>query len=202
MSAIFMAAGPDIRRGALTRVSNIDVAPTAARLLGVKLSTLVEGTPIPVRVPRHVKATLAAQLAALLPSADRRSVAHLERAVDRFSRSLAAPLWMDDAHLTRLGARVFQEERAGVDHLLKIVGSLPAVREVIEGVTTVDEELAAIAIDEAAARRGDERLIRLARKALDDGMAEAGADRYRQAIDQYRNAWVLARKAVKAQVDD
>ena len=97
---------------------------------------------------------------------------------------------------------MFQEERAGVDHLLKIVGPLPAVRPVIEGIVTVDEELAAIAIDEAMAAGGDERLIRLARQALDGGMAEAAADRYRQAIDQYRNAWGLARKAAKAQVDD
>jgi hypothetical protein len=202
MSAIFMAAGPDIRRGGLTRVSNIDVAPTAARLLGVKLSTLVEGKAIPVRIPRRVKADLAAHLASLLPSADRRGVAHLESAVERVARSLAAPLWVDDTHLSRLGARVFQEERAAVDHLLKIVGHLPAVKEVLASLVTVDEELAAIAIDEAAAGGGDARFIGFARKALDQGMAEASSDRHRQAIDQYRKAWGLARKAVKAQVDD
>ena len=37
MSAIFIAAGPDIRPGSLTRVRNIDIAPTIGRLLGVKL---------------------------------------------------------------------------------------------------------------------------------------------------------------------
>jgi hypothetical protein len=34
MSAIFFAAGPDIRHGSLTHVHNIDVAPTVARILG------------------------------------------------------------------------------------------------------------------------------------------------------------------------
>ena len=203
MSAIFMAAGPDIRRGSLTRVNNIDVAPTAARLLGVKLSTLVEGT----RAPRADSPAGEGDpgRAARLHAPDALTggaVAYLEKAVERFSRSLAAPLWVDDAHLTRQGAKVFQEERAAVDHLLKIVGLLPGVTGVIEGIITVDEELAAIAIDEAVAGGGDERLIGLARKALDKGMAEAASDRYRQAIDQYRNAWGLARKAVKVQVDD
>lgn len=54
LSAIFMAAGPDIRRGTLTLVNSIDVAPTAARLPGVKLSTLVDGHALPVRIPRQV----------------------------------------------------------------------------------------------------------------------------------------------------
>ena len=36
MSAIFIAAGPDIRPGSLTRVRNIDITPTIGRLLGVK----------------------------------------------------------------------------------------------------------------------------------------------------------------------
>jgi hypothetical protein len=189
MSAIFMAAGPDIRRGRLTRVSNIDVAPTAARLLGVKLSTLVDGHALPVRFLAG-EATLAAQLASMLPTADRRSVAHLEKAVERFSHSLASPLWVDDVHLTRLGDRVFQEERVAVDHLLKVLGSLPGVTGVLEGIITVDEELAAVAIDDAVAGAGAERLIGLARKALDKGMAEAASDRYRQGqIDQYRSAW-------------
>lgn len=48
MSAIFYAAGPDIRHGDLGTVHNIDVAPTIARLLGVELSALVEGHALPL----------------------------------------------------------------------------------------------------------------------------------------------------------
>jgi len=43
MSAIFFAAGPDMRSGSLTHVRNIDVAPTVARILGVKGLSLVQG---------------------------------------------------------------------------------------------------------------------------------------------------------------
>lgn len=43
MSAIFYAAGPDIRRGTLTQVRNIDVAPTISHLLGVNPAPTVEG---------------------------------------------------------------------------------------------------------------------------------------------------------------
>jgi arylsulfatase A-like enzyme len=44
MSAIFYAAGPDIRRrGHLEVVRNIDVAPTVVRILGVAPDATVEG---------------------------------------------------------------------------------------------------------------------------------------------------------------
>jgi predicted AlkP superfamily pyrophosphatase or phosphodiesterase len=43
MSASFFAAGPDIRRGGVRRVSNIDVAPTIMHILGVKPGKTVDG---------------------------------------------------------------------------------------------------------------------------------------------------------------
>jgi hypothetical protein len=49
MSAIFFAAGPDIRHGTIASVRNVDVAPTVARLLGVEPSSLVEGRALPLR---------------------------------------------------------------------------------------------------------------------------------------------------------
>lgn len=49
MSAIFFAAGPDIRRGTLPLARNVDVAPTVAKLLGVEPSPLVEGRALPIR---------------------------------------------------------------------------------------------------------------------------------------------------------
>ena len=58
MSAIFIAAGPDIRPGRLTRVRNIDITPTIGRLLGVKPSSLVDGSALPVRIPRRVQTAL------------------------------------------------------------------------------------------------------------------------------------------------
>jgi predicted AlkP superfamily pyrophosphatase or phosphodiesterase len=49
MSAIFYAAGPDIGRGSLNQVRNIDVAPTILQLLGVKPAETVEGSPIKLK---------------------------------------------------------------------------------------------------------------------------------------------------------
>jgi arylsulfatase A-like enzyme len=44
MSATFIAAGPSIRRGKTVQsVSNIDVAPTIMRILGVPASDMVDG---------------------------------------------------------------------------------------------------------------------------------------------------------------
>ena len=46
MSAIFYAAGPDIGRGTIPQVRNIDIAPTIDKLLGVKPASTVQGKPI------------------------------------------------------------------------------------------------------------------------------------------------------------
>ena len=43
MSAIFYAAGPDVGKGALPRVRNVDIAPTIAHLLGVPPAPTVHG---------------------------------------------------------------------------------------------------------------------------------------------------------------
>jgi len=48
MSAIFYAAGPDIGRGTINQVRNIDIAPTILHLLGVDPAETVEGEPIPL----------------------------------------------------------------------------------------------------------------------------------------------------------
>jgi hypothetical protein len=48
MSAIFIAAGPDIRHRELEKVRNIDVAPTILDLLGVQPAATVEGKVLPI----------------------------------------------------------------------------------------------------------------------------------------------------------
>lgn len=48
MSAIFYAAGPDIGRGTISQVRNIDIAPTILQLLGVDPAETVEGGIIPL----------------------------------------------------------------------------------------------------------------------------------------------------------
>ena len=48
MSAVFYAAGPDIGRGTINQVRNIDIAPTILQLLGVDAAETVEGETIPL----------------------------------------------------------------------------------------------------------------------------------------------------------
>ncbi len=52
MSAIFYAAGPDIGEGKISKVRNIDVAPTILRLLHVKPSAKVEGRALRLKSER------------------------------------------------------------------------------------------------------------------------------------------------------
>lgn len=46
MSAIFFAAGPNIGRGTLTQIRNIDITPTIDQLLGVPPAKTVQGNPL------------------------------------------------------------------------------------------------------------------------------------------------------------
>jgi predicted AlkP superfamily pyrophosphatase or phosphodiesterase len=47
MSAIFYAAGPDINKGTLDQVHNIDISPTIDKILGVQPDSTVQGQVIP-----------------------------------------------------------------------------------------------------------------------------------------------------------
>ena len=71
MSAIFYAAGPDIRRGTLPMARNIDLAPSVSQLLGVLPATTVQGSPLTLRIPRKVKTAVRYSLLALAQSADK-----------------------------------------------------------------------------------------------------------------------------------
>lgn len=51
MSAIFFAAGPGIRHGKLDTVSNIDIAPTVANILGVQPDPTVQGQALNLSEP-------------------------------------------------------------------------------------------------------------------------------------------------------
>ena len=52
MSAIFFAAGPNIRRGNLEQVRNIDVVPTINKLLGVESAATVQGKVLQIESSR------------------------------------------------------------------------------------------------------------------------------------------------------
>jgi hypothetical protein len=188
MSALFMAAGPDIRRGRLTRVRSIDVAPTLARLLGVKPAPVVDGSALPVRIPRAVRKELRDGLRALLPSGDRTTDRRIEAAVWWLGRSLDDDYWRDAAHLDE-GDEVFEADRRAVEQLAGIPARPAAITGVIEALAAIDEELVAILIDEALGAAGDPRRIARARLELERAAEELGRGRFAAAIDRYAAGW-------------
>ena len=193
MSAIFFAAGPDIRTGRLTRVRNIDVAPTVARLLGVELGPTVDGVALPVRIARKVKSELVARLGALVPSGDPQQERALAAAIERLGDSLADALWSDDTTLGEKGPQVFADDRAAIHALLKAGAEAAALAR---SVAAIDEELAAAAVDAALGAPADPRRLASAQAALTAGRAEAAAGDLEHAVDLYRKAWEEARRAI------
>jgi hypothetical protein len=193
MSAIFYAAGPDIRQGRLTHVRNIDVAPTVARLLGVELSGPVDGVALPVRVARNVTRGLIADVGALLPTGTPRHDRAIADAVTRLGESLADALWVGDATLGDQGHKVFIADRAAIHQLL---GAGAGAAALARSIAAVVEELAAAAVDAALGGSADPRRLAAAQAALAEGRAAASTGDLEHAVDAYRKAWEDARRAI------
>jgi Type I phosphodiesterase / nucleotide pyrophosphatase len=191
MSAIFYAAGPDIRHGRLQRVRNIDLAPTIARLLGVPAAPTIDGTALPVRIARTVKHDLLEQLRGLLPTGDRRRRAAIHRAIDRIREGLADRFWRDDATLGARGAGAFAADRAALQELAK---AGPVATPLARALVAIDEELATAAVDEAMGDHGRGPEVARAQAALRDAATAIGAGDLAQALEHYRRAWELARR--------
>ncbi|MGH7375436.1 MAG: alkaline phosphatase family protein [Candidatus Rokuibacteriota bacterium] len=187
LSAIFFAAGPDIRHGELTLARNIDVVPTIARLLGLKPAATVDGTALPVRAPHRVQVSLLERLAGLLPTGDKKADRAIEKAIGHLRAGLSDRFWIDSAHLNARGEQVYQEARQAVAALPGLE-NLSAVTADIRGeIVTIGEELAAILIDEVlGAVRNPDRLDR-AREAMTAGTALSEGQPGR-ALDHYRRA--------------
>ena len=197
LSAIFLAAGPDIRHGELTRVSNIDIAPTIARLLGVAPATTVDGAALPVRVPHRVQAALLERLAELRPAADKKTARAIDKAIDHLRAGLADRFWEDGAHLTGRGEQVFQEGRRAVAELAGLDEAQPAIADLRREIVAVGEELAAIAVDEALGRRPDPDRLERAREAMAAGAAALSEGQPGRALDHYKRAWAIAQPVTK-----
>jgi hypothetical protein len=193
MSAIFYAAGPDIRSGRLTRVRNIDIAPTVARLLDVELGPTVDGSALPVRIGRTVKRDVIARLGALLPSGHRQQDRAIEKAIDRLGDSLADRFWLDDATLSGAGDKAFEKDKDAVHALRDGGASASPLRKAI---VLVDAELAAAAVDVALGGNANPRLLARAQEALAEGHAATAAGQFERAVSHYRKAWEDARRAL------
>jgi hypothetical protein len=195
MSAVFFAAGPDIRAGRLTRARNIDVAPTVARLLDVELGPTVDGTALPVRIGRKVTQDLIDRLSALLPTSDVQDDREIEKAIGRLQESLSDRYWDSDALLGSKGKHVFDAHEAAVRILARVGGQAAAVRKAI---VTLSDDVAAAAVDAALGVTADERRVSRALDALAKARAATAAGRLGDAINHYLRAWDDARRVIES----
>jgi hypothetical protein len=127
---------------------------------------------------------------------DKRDAKKLDEAIEHIQRSLDDELWVDDTHLQRKhGDRVFHEEHDAVkklQHLLKDKKSdIPdaTLLAFIQCFTSVDRQLAVIAVDEAEAAGVQPKKIAQDRKEIEKGDEEAARGKYDKAIEHYRHAW-------------
>src|SRR5262249_20005976 len=89
MSAILLAAGPDIGRGTLRQIQTVDVAPTILKLLGVAAPSTVDGKALAVRLPKNLFAALRDRLNVL------GNDHHLRNAIDALNRAIGSNAWTD-----------------------------------------------------------------------------------------------------------
>ncbi len=131
----------------------------------------------------------------------------LDVAAGLLQASVDARLWMDQTHLRpATGDSAFVLERDSVATLLAVsqvvrkAGDVPVPASTLAAfigrITRSDRLLAQVAIEDATARHGRASDIARARANLADGDVEASQDRAYRAIDDYREAWALAQKAV------
>lgn len=155
--------------------------------------------------PRPAKQSVLDDLIALRSTVtNRRDAEKLNDAIKHLTRALYPFLWEDDNHLSpRHGYKVFEEEKNAVNTLTWILRdrrtSLPkeTIQEYIDILVKVDRRLAEIAIEDAIAQSGRARDIARAQDALERGDRLATYGRLEAAIEQYRNAWNHAIRAVK-----
>ena len=145
---------------------------------------------------RSPKQAVVSSLTALLPSASASQARALTRALVHLTNSLSAELWADDLRLTRLGQRVFNQERLAVHALEQVQPAMAGTGAAIAKLLVIDRGLATQAIVDATGS-GDARLIASAILERGKGDAMAALGRNERAIGHYRQAWLLAMRAAR-----
>lgn len=148
--------------------------------------------------PRTLKLAVRQSLMALLPTGDRKTDAYLQKAITSLTDSLHASLWMDNFHLTDLGRKVFENDRAAVQALADITGSIAVqAQSAIDHLLNVDASLAETAIADAVILRGDRKEIARAQEEFSAALQAAESNLDKKAVDLFKSAWTHARKAVQ-----
>ena len=146
--------------------------------------------------PRVLKQDAVASLQALLPTGDEQADSKIQRAIHEINETLDGRLWVDDAHLTDKGKRVFHEEKEAARALTRIVNPPTVVASVLDSLVAADETLARTAIDEAAAAGGDPGILAEAERQMQKAADERANGHVPESIEHYGRAWKKAQEAV------
>jgi hypothetical protein len=131
-----------------------------------------------------VRASIAARGQTGNPKSDK-AITHALAALDE---ATAAAGWTDGARLTRAAGRdVFDGSLKAVKELDSIAGPPSWATDAIKTITSLNRELAELAVSEAPAGQAKAN----AERDLAKGDAERAAGSYANAIVQYRRAWAL-----------
>jgi hypothetical protein len=131
-----------------------------------------------------VRAAIAARGQTGVPKTDK-AITHALAALDE---ATAAAGWTDGARLTQAGGRdVFDGSQKAVKELSSIAGAPAWATDAIKAITSLNREIAALAVSEAPAGQAKDTALR----DLSRGDAEQAAGNYANAIVQYRRAWAL-----------
>jgi predicted outer membrane repeat protein len=147
----------------------------------------------PSPAPQAIKESVRDLLAALLPSANKKTDGQIGKALEHLDRSLEPGLWVDGWHLGAGGATVFDEEQKAVEDLGTIKSPSPGVTAAIAALTGADRQLAQTALDEAVG--GNPKELARANGEMAKAAAELGKGHPNLAIDHYGKAWEHAGKA-------
>ena len=148
------------------------------------------------QTPRSLKQEAVASLEALLPTGHHQADRKIHEAIEEISDSLKPRLWLDDAHLTVAGKRVFHEEREAARALQDIRNPAVDVATVLDSLVAADEALARTAIDEAAAAGGDPTKLARAERQMDRAAELAAMGHFAKAIRHYERAWIKAQRSL------
>jgi hypothetical protein len=151
--------------------------------------------------PMQLKNQARSDLAALLPSGDRKTDRRIEQAIERIERSLDAHLWESDLTLHPVhGKKVFDWERQAVRELMIAAKDNPqvaaAAQAAIDLLLEADRQLAQMALIAAIAGDGDAQKIAQAQKQMVKAADAVTRGRYDKAVEHYGNAWQYAVRAL------
>ena len=137
-------------------------------------------------------------LAALLPSGDRKIDQALQKAIAKLDQGFNPAFWQLPAgnQLSSQGKKAFQRLGDAIKELRSIKSPPPAVTVAIDTVTSVGRTLAEQAIAAATAAGGNAKQLAKANKEMTKAQQDLATQRPDLAFSHYEDAWQAAQAAL------